>query len=201
MADANSMGLVPVARSRRGAKLFDNPCPACGKARVSERPMLGKLCIGCTAKAASKVAASVAKQGPYISCHPLYPLWNSLVSRCEYVNHTSYRHYGGRGIYVCAEWRESAGAFIAWALRNGHASDLDLDRIDGDGPYAPWNCQFISHVANVRKSRSTQCTEERARSIKQALATGRSITNVARDHGFAFSLVYAIKHGETWRDV
>lgn len=190
MAAANSTGRVPTAF-----------CVSCGGPRLGVNPGRGKLCRTCTARAGSRAAAATARMGPYISAHPLYPLWNSLMSRCNYEKHTVYRYYGGRGIYVCDEWSAGAGPFIAWALANGFAPGLDLDRIDNDGPYAPWNCQFITHKANVRKKKSTQCTEATARAIKKELASGRSITNVAKAHGFAFSLVFAIKAGKSWADV
>lgn len=194
MADANSMGLVPVARSRHGAKLYDNPCAACGLARQSEKSKLGNLCRKCSCSAAAHLR-------PFgLHHHPLYKLHASMRARCEQPSSVIYRYYGGRGIYVCDEWRRDVRAFIAWAEANGYAPGLEIDRIDNDGPYAPWNCQFITHLENCRKKSDVKCSMERARAIRAALADGKTLKEVAVAEGLSKSLIWKIKKGDLWRE-
>ena len=63
--------------------------------------------------------------------------------RCYNKNNKRYNRYGGRGITVCAEWKDSFLAFYEWALENGYNDSLTLDRINVDGNYSAQNCRWI----------------------------------------------------------
>lgn len=84
----------------------------------------------------------------YNSHRPSYHTWRSMKKRCTWSSTTSYHRYGGRGITVCEEWLESFDVFEAWALANGYAKGLQLDRIDNDGNYEPSNCRFVTPKVN-----------------------------------------------------
>ena len=87
--------------------------------------------------------------------HPLYNVWNGIISRCYDPKNASYLNYGGRGIGVCDEWRYDLVAFFKWALNNGWALGLSIDRIDNDGPYAPWNCRWVNIAIQNRNRRNS----------------------------------------------
>lgn len=92
--------------------------------------------------------------------HKLYKIWSSMVGRCVNKNNQSYKNYGGRGIFVCDEWRERPESFIKWALDNGWKDGLHLDRRENDSGYCPRNCRFIKQGENnlnqrMRKDNST----------------------------------------------
>ena len=77
--------------------------------------------------------------------------------RCYDVNHQAYKNYGGRGITICDDWKglDKIDNFIDWALSNGYSDDLTIDRIDNDGPYAPWNCRWVDRKTQNNNTRKT----------------------------------------------
>ena len=92
----------------------------------------------------------------------LYRTWTSMRKRCYNPKDPSYKYYGGKCIQVCAEWKNDFIAFRNWALNNGYADNLTIDRIDNDGNYEPSNCQFLTKSENTRKG-SKNLRKERER--------------------------------------
>lgn len=79
----------------------------------------------------------------------LYSVWNQMRNRCSNPNDKSYARYGGKGISVCDEWSDFR-AFYPWAMENGYADGLTLDRIDPYGNYEPSNCRWITMTEQQR---------------------------------------------------
>lgn len=74
----------------------------------------------------------------------IYRIWGAMVRRCENPNHPRAEYYGDRGVKVCAEWHD-VHRFQAWALANGYADNLTIDRFpDKDGDYEPQNCRWVT---------------------------------------------------------
>lgn len=89
----------------------------------------------------------------------LYFTWCHIRQRCKNPNNKQYKHYGGRGIKVCEEWNDYA-VFRKWAISNGYADNLTIDRMNNDGDYEPTNCRWVdikTQCNNRRTNRYITC--------------------------------------------
>ena len=85
-----------------------------------------------------------------------------MLQRCLNPKHPSYADYGGRGITVCDEWRESAAAFVRYI--SPRPKGMTLERIDNDRGYEPGNIRWATRAEQVRNRRNNiivQLGEER----------------------------------------
>lgn len=139
----------------------------------------------------------------------LYSTYVAMKGRCHAPSHDHFALYGGRGITVCAEWRDSFDSFREWANGNGYARGLQIDRIDNDKGYCPENCRFVTAAQNCRNKRArtrtirtyTKLDTSRVREVRHLLADGLSQRVIAQRMRVSPSAVGAIKAGRTWRDV
>lgn len=82
----------------------------------------------------------------------VYKIWQHIKNRCYNQNNAHYYLYGGNGIKMCDEWQDS-DVFIQWALANGYADNLEIDRIDPLKNYEPSNCRWVTRHKNASRAR------------------------------------------------
>ena len=88
----------------------------------------------------------------------LYGIWKAMRKRCRNPNDKEYPNYGGRGIAVCNAWGDYK-VFRTWALTNGYADHLTIDRINNDGDYTPKNCRWAT-LSEQSKNKRTNVNVE-----------------------------------------
>ena len=115
--------------------------------------------------------------------HPIYRSWTHMKSRCYNVNVYAYQYYGARGIEVCDEWLHDFKAFYDWSMANGWKEGLSIDRIDNDGPYAPWNCRWADNI--------TQANNKRNNRIISINGVSKTVKQWADANGIDAKLIYS----------
>lgn len=76
-----------------------------------------------------------------------YNIWQSMIQRCFYPNHVSYKYYGAKGITVCNRWRE----YTNFLFDMGYCPiGKEIDRINNKKGYEPYNCRWVDSKQQQR---------------------------------------------------
>lgn len=131
----------------------------------------------------------------------LYGVLHSMKQRCYSRSHKSYPRYGGRGIRICDDWLTNPENFYHWALSNGYAKGLQIDRVDNDGDYSSVNCRLVSARENMRNSSATRLTKAEVLEIRALLQESVREAVIAAQFGLTQSAISRIKTRRSWSDV
>ena len=81
----------------------------------------------------------------------LYVAWGNMKSRCWTRTNPAFKHYGGRGITICASWTFFA---IFWRdMQATRSPGLSLERLDNEDGYHRLNCAWISQTRQLENRR------------------------------------------------
>lgn len=95
----------------------------------------------------------------------------SAIARCHNTTNKAYPHYGGRGISVHKQWRESRALFLHYVqtLEGWDVPSFEMDRVDVNGDYEPNNIRFVSRSDNLRNKRKVANLESEIADLRSRL--------------------------------
>ncbi len=77
-----------------------------------------------------------------------YSSWLAMRGRCLNPNNQDFHRYGGKGIGICAEWRDDFDRF--YADMGDRPASHTLDRENGALGYTPENCRWATRAEQVK---------------------------------------------------
>lgn len=113
---------------------------------------------------------------------PTFNSWVAMRQRCYYPKHWKYHRYGGRGITVCARWRNSFANFLA-DMGPRPPGKSGIDRKDNDGNYTPTNCRWAT---------AKEQTENRT---KESFGNRSAWTHCRKGHAYSSANTYRNPQG------
>lgn len=108
----------------------------------------------------------------------LYKIYKGMLNRCYLPTMTGYSNYGGRGITVHPEWVNSYESFRDWALSNGYADNLTIDRKKVDENYTPNNCRWLAKELQQRNKQDIKGTSSNYTGVSLCKQTGNWIAMI-----------------------
>lgn len=146
-----------VTKANRKIRYWHCLCE-CGTQRAVKEQSLksgkSKSC-GCYHSDIMHVVGVQAKTTHGMSSTRLYRIFRHMHNRCKNTNDIRYKQYGGKGITITDEWN-SFEVFKDWALNNGYADDLSIDRIDVNKDYSPDNCRWTDAKTQSNNKSNTK---------------------------------------------
>lgn len=84
-----------------------------------------------------------------------YIIYRAMINRCYLKSMSNYKYYGGRGVTICARWKDSFELFFQ-DMGKRPSNKHSIDRIDPNGHYTPNNCKWATKEEQSLNKRSSK---------------------------------------------
>jgi hypothetical protein len=176
----------------KGKAYWTCQCDCGKKACVSGQLLRAGKSTSCGCYRAELMSVIKRKHG--MSNTPEWHTYYRMLDRCYNAKNARFASYGGRGIEVCSDWKDS---FVSFHRDMGPRPDAcSLDRIDVNGHYEPGNCRWATATQqaqnkttniNITHGDQTKCLTQWAREHEVPLLTAYS----RLQRGLPFEQVFA----------
>ena len=130
---------------------------------------------------------------------PEHNIWRKMKDRCHNENDISYSRYGGRGISVCKQWRNSYTIFFA-DMGPRPFPKAQIDRKNNYLGYFSENCHWTTRTENNRNKRNNKLTIQKANEIRKRYKAGNIYQRELADiYGVDRSMIGLIINQKIWK--
>tara|TARA_R110001632_G_scaffold215733_2_gene343017 strand:- start:13549 stop:14109 length:561 start_codon:yes stop_codon:yes gene_type:complete len=120
----------------------------------------------------------------------MYAVWANIKARCFSKTNKQYVDYGGRGITLCDDWKNSFLTFYR-DIGPRPSKKHSVDRIDNNGPYSPENCRWATGCEQQNNTRKNVTLTYKGKTM--------TVANWSRACDIKASVLYARKK-KGWSD-
>lgn len=161
-------------RSSRGVVYWSCRCDCGGSAEVSSENLRVGQTTSCGCYQRERASEANFRHGLCDSRQ--YHSWAGMVQRCTNRDSPAWDNYGGRGVYVCERWLNSAKNFLD-DMGDPPPGDYSIDRIDNGGGYTcgkcdqcrargwPANCRWATRVEQAYNRRTNRLITHQGESL------------------------------------
>ena len=187
--------VIEVIRPKKGETKFRCKCD-CGNEYIGTGRYIkysNIVSCGCLSKEIKEKAIKTKR---------LRGIYHGMKDRCYNKNAKAYKNYGGRGLKICDEWKNSFEKFYEWAIENGYDREapkgkFTIDRINNDGDYEPSNCRWISMQEQAKNKRRPQRKSKKYNIFNEKL----NYKEIEERYGISQQLFkYRINKGMTYEE-
>jgi hypothetical protein len=109
-----------------------------------------------------------------------YSIWCGIIQRCENIKNAHFQDYGGRGITVCARWRENFFDFFT-DMGPRPTQRHSIERVNNNGNYCKENCEWVTSIIQSHNRRIPE-TNKTGHAGIFAVKNGKFTASISANH-------------------
>lgn len=141
--------VCPIGKTNFGNYIWLCQCECGGSVNLAQKRWRVTKSCGCLLIEMSTTHGHASRANKT----PTYKSYIAMLARCGDPEHISFKYYGGKGITICARWKESFMNFLE--DMGERPLGMTLDRLKNELSYCKENCKWSTakEQANNRGNR------------------------------------------------